>query len=327
MPVYLLIAVTSLISTIIALTAVSVASSSKTQGAPQRIVSMSLASDEILSELLQNKQRLVATSALAHNASYSNIFHLSLPPQVATNIEKVASLQPDLIICSVFNQPQFIFALKRLQLSYLMLTKFTAISDILTNITNIGKEVQANTRAQTLVSTIKQRLHALVPAPHKPHVLNFFADYTMMGANTMYDSIVKHAGANNLAASLVKGFAKISIEKLVTLKPDYIIVPTGIYDRKHIAAKIKQMQGWKHLAAVQGAAFHLCARKGITRNLAVCHQCQRKDSCRYQTINFNSPCCSRVSYYLCIVVAVASVCILWGKSFGAFWFVQTVMKR
>lgn len=255
----MLIAVTSLISASTTLTAASAFNS--TQGAPQCIVSMSLASDEILSELLQNKQRLVATSALAHNDSYSNIFHLSLPPQVATDIEKVASLQPDLIICSVFNQPQFIFALKRLQLPYLMLTKFTAISDILTNITNIGKAVQANTRAQTLVSTIKQRLHALVlarhkpTAPRKPHVLNFFADYTMMGANTMYDSIVKHAGANNLAAGLVKGFAKISIEKLVTLKPDYIIVPTGIYDRKHIAAKIKQMQGWKHLAAVKAQRF------------------------------------------------------------------------
>lgn len=228
---------------------------------------MSLASDEILSALLPNKQRLVATSALAHNKRYSNINHLfdssSSTPQVATDIEKVANFQPDMVICSVFNQPQFIFALKRLQLPHLMLGKFTSINDILTNIISIGKAVQAEAQAEILVKTLKQRLSNMHPPPNKtlrkPLVLNFFADYTLMGANTMYDSIVKHAGASNVAATIVKGFRKVSIETLVTLKPDFIIVPTGIYDP---LPRIQQLQGWKNLAAVKAKRFiHVPAKE------------------------------------------------------------------
>ena len=223
---------------------------------PQRIVSTSIAGDEMLLALLSRKERLVATSALATNKLYSNIFHLPHNRPVATSIEKVTALRPDLVVCSVFNRQQFLFALARLGLPKIKLNKFSTIEHILANIKTLGKHIGEQERARNMLVSLRQRLANIGKLPAKPRLLNFFADNTLMGSATVFDSIVQQAGAINLARSIgIKGFAKVNVETLATLKPDFIVIPTEIYAPAKIIIRLKQMQGWKNLLAVRKNKF------------------------------------------------------------------------
>ena len=228
---------------------------------PQRIVSTALTADEILVALLGDAPRLRAISALAKNKLHSNIYHLQhLPPTLqSTSAEHVVSLRPDLIVYSVFNRPEFVNLAQHLGINTYVLKKATRLEHILANITALGKKIGAVVPAQQLVSTLQQQLARVAKVPQavkKPRVLNFFADNTVMGQGTMFDALVKAAGGINLAAQQnIKGFRIISTEILVTLQPDFIVIPTGIYETQEMATHLGKKVGWQSMRAVAQKKF------------------------------------------------------------------------
>lgn len=227
---------------------------------PQRVVSTALTADEILYALIGDTSRLVAISTLATNALHSNIHHQpQLPPTLkATSIEHIVSLRPDLIVYSVFNRPEFVNLAKQLAIDTVVLDKATRLEDILANITRLGKRIGAQTRAAQLCATLQRQLQhiaAMQPQP-RPRVLNFFADNTVMGRDTLFDALITHAGGLNLAAQQkIRGFRIISTETLATLEPDFIIIPIGIYTLIQAAKLLQQAPGWKNMRAVKQQKF------------------------------------------------------------------------
>ena len=227
---------------------------------PQRIVSTALTADEILHALIGDSQRLVALSALATNKLHSNIHHLPRLPATlrATSVEHVVSLRPDLIVYSVFNRPEFINLAQHLGIDTIVLKKATQLKHVLANIVQLGKRVGAVSRAQTLVAGWQQTLARITAdRPLKPpRVLNFFADNTLMGRGTLFDALIEHAGGINLAAQhKIRGFRIISAEILAALQPDFIVIPTGIYKRREVIARLGKASGWKHMRAVKQQKF------------------------------------------------------------------------
>ena len=229
---------------------------------PQRIVSTALTADEILVALLGDTPRLRSVSALANNRLHSNIYHLPYLPATlkATSVEHVVSLRPDLIVYSVFNRPEFVNLAQHLGINTYVLKKATRLEHILANITALGKRIGAVASAQQLVNTLRQQLAHMANVTRagkkKPRVLNFFADNTVMGQGTMFDALIKAAGGINLAAQQnIKGFRIISTEILVTLQPDFIVIPTGIYEPHKIVKRMSKMVGWRSMQAVAQKKF------------------------------------------------------------------------
>ncbi len=228
---------------------------------PQRVVSTALLADEILHALIGDSQRLVALSALATNELHSNIYHLPHLPAVlkATSVEHVVSLRPDLIVYSMFNRPEFVNLARHLGIDTIVLQKTTRLEHILANIVHLGKRVGAALRAQALVEGLRQKLIHIAASRQgraRPRVLNFFADNTVMGLGTLFDVIVKHAGGINLAAQQkIHGFRIISREILATLQPDFIVIPTGIYQPQEVVARLSKASVWKHMRAVKQQKF------------------------------------------------------------------------
>ena len=215
---------------------------------PQRIVSTAVTGDEILHALLGNNPRLVALSALATNKLHSNISHLVAPrlPLRATSVEHVVSLRPDLIVYSTFNRPEFVNLAQHLGIDTIVLKKATQLEHVLANITQLGKKVGAEASTQALVKKLRRKLAGIATMRPKraPRVLNYFADHTVMGQGTLFDALITQAGGINLAAQQkIKGFRILSAEILATLQPDFIVIPTGIYQRQEVIARLSQTSG------------------------------------------------------------------------------------
>lgn len=223
---------------------------------PQRIASTALVSDEILNSLIGlADQRLVAVSNLAANSLYSNIHHLPSTDKRVANIEQLISLRPDLVISTIFNRPAFINVLAQLaigQFVNLELNNFANLNEIFANILTVGKAIGEPERASRLIANLQSRLRRLTVAQGKrrPRLVNFFADNTLMGRNTLFEKIVNCAGGVNVAGTLgFKGFQVASTEVLASLTVDYIVVPTGIYQADKVAPLLKKRIGWRNLSS------------------------------------------------------------------------------
>lgn len=223
---------------------------------PQRIVSMSLVSDEILASLLGlDDRRLVAISNLATNSLYSNIYQLPSASKQVTNIEQLVTLRPDLVISTIFNRPTFINILAKLaigQFVNLELNNFANLKDLFANVLTVGKAIGEPDRADKLFANLQGRLHRLSVNQRRPRLINFFADNTLMGRDTLFEAIVNCAGGINVAGAIgLKGFQVVSSEILASLTVDYIVVPTGIYQADKIASLLKQRIGWRNLSSAK----------------------------------------------------------------------------
>ena len=223
---------------------------------PQRIASMALVSDEILASLLGlADRRLVAVSNLANNSLYSNIYQL---PSVATrvaNIEQLVTLRPDLVISTIFNRPTFINVLAKLaigQFVNLELNNFANLDEVFANVLTVGKAIGELDRANELFANLQRRLPRLTVNQRRPRLINFFADNTLMGRDTLFEAVVNCAGGVNVAGILgFKGFQVVSNEILASLTVDYIVVPTSIYQADKIAPLLKQRIGWRNLSSAK----------------------------------------------------------------------------
>ena len=226
---------------------------------PRRIVSLSVGSDEIIYDLLEKDglDRVVAFSPYAKNKEYSIIFDKigKIPAKGGEEIEGLIALKPDLIIAATYTRPELLKALNAAKLKTFVLGGFRSIDDITRNITTIGKLLRAEQRASEINAQFTQRLSKLQHAIHPPKVLtvlNYSDDNTIWGSHTLFDAAVHAAGVVNLAAQIgLKDWPQITMEVLVTLKPDYIIAPGEVADRDRIIKSIQQRPGWKELEAVK----------------------------------------------------------------------------
>ena len=95
---------------------------------PEKIVSLTVGSDEILLELLNTdyeRQRISALSSLADDPVYSESIEMAkkVRGRVGAQIESVVNLKPDLVICAQYTNPDTLAKLKELKVPHLRLKK------------------------------------------------------------------------------------------------------------------------------------------------------------------------------------------------------------
>lgn len=240
------------------LSSLSIAKPSRT---PQRIVSASLASDEVLVELLKEKvdrQRLIAVSHLADNPVYSSVGHQlnGVTGRFRSDIESTLKMKPDLLILASFNQAKFKSFFSRFKIPFIELRSFQSLSDIATNIQLIGKAIGKDKEARKLsdkflsaVSSYSTKLKKKCPRPVS--ALMFTSSNLLVGKDTTIDSILEKLDVTNSAAKAgVEGWAQVSAESIAKLDPDWIIL-SGTNAAKNVA----KASGWQWLRAVKGRKF------------------------------------------------------------------------
>lgn len=197
---------------------------------PRRIVSQTLGTDEILFAICP-RDRIVGLSALARDAKYSNITREADASNIpkAYSPEDILRLKPDLIFVASYSRAETVELLRASGAPVFRFAAFERIEDLFDNVTIVGRATGEEAAAAALLTTARQRLvaaRARVPAGQPaPRVLSLDSSNTTAGANTLFDDVVTHAGAINLAAEKgVKGFGQVSSEQVLAWQPDYIVI-------------------------------------------------------------------------------------------------------
>jgi iron complex transport system substrate-binding protein len=199
------------------------------QSKPQRIVSQTLATDEILLAICP-PQRIVALSKLVEDENYSNVAEEArrVPGRTTEGAEQILQLQPDLIFVASYSRAEIVELLKASGAPVFRFANFSSIADIKNNIRAVGHAIGNDTEAENAVRQMDVSIAAVkarVPSKGAPARVMFFekSGYTN-GSQTTFDDMARIAGATNVSAEKgIESFANISAEKILEWEPDYIV--------------------------------------------------------------------------------------------------------
>lgn len=196
---------------------------------PTRIVSQTLGTDEILWEICSHA-RLAGISQISREPKYSVLADDIKAAGIAAivNAEEILQLQPDLIFVASFSRAETVQSLQASGAPVFRFANYDSLADIQQNIRLVGQAIGAEAEAEKLVARMNTELAAVkarIPAnAPPPRVLSYSLSGNTAGAQTLFDSIVRAAGAVNVAAEKgLNGFPKIGPEQIVEWQPDYLL--------------------------------------------------------------------------------------------------------
>jgi iron complex transport system substrate-binding protein len=196
---------------------------------PQRIVSLAPSNTEII-YVLGLEDKLVGTTDYCDYPEAAK-FKPRVANYTTPNLEKVVSVQPDLILAEEIHEKTALPAMEKLGLTVIV-TKDKTLDDILNNIKLVGqvngknKEAASvvdglNTRIQAVVSktatlTPEQRVKILYVIWHDP--------IWTMGGNTFVNDLIWKAGGANIFADDFEKSRVVSLESIIQKNPQVILV-------------------------------------------------------------------------------------------------------
>jgi cobalamin transport system substrate-binding protein len=196
---------------------------------PQRIVSQTLGTDEILLAVCP-PERVVALSNLAEDGDYSNAVEEArrIPGRTTEGPEQILQFKPDLIFVASYSRAETVELLKSSKAPVFRFANFDSIDDIKSNIRTVGYATGTDTAAEKLIGKMDADLAAIrarIPKNESPaRVMSYDKLGYTAGSNTLFDDVVRAAGAVNVCAEQgIKGFAKINSEKILDWQPDFLI--------------------------------------------------------------------------------------------------------
>jgi iron complex transport system substrate-binding protein len=202
---------------------------------PRRIVSVTLATDEILLALVE-PTRLLGVTYLAADERISNMTReaAAVPHKVRADPEQIISLQPDLVFVASYLRGEFIRLLQAAGLVLFQFQEYDSIAEVEQNIRLIGQVVGEEARAEALVAAMQGRLETLEerlrPVGTRPRVLYWGSHGYTAGRMTSIDDLLTYAGGENLAATYgLIGSANLSAEQVLGMNPQVIV--SGSFDQ------------------------------------------------------------------------------------------------
>lgn len=204
---------------------------------PARIVSLSLAADEILVDILGDRKKIAALTHFAADGSISNVSEkVGGIPLVHANLEQVLGKSPDLAILAAHSDPNMRAHLEKAGVRTLVLREIVSFESVKKNIKTVGAAVCEGTAAADLVEDMERRIadarKRIPPEAAAPKVLFYGAPGFTVGARTTINDIIESSGGVNAAArgGLV-GHMNVSTEYIIETDPDMVL--TSSYNPSH----------------------------------------------------------------------------------------------
>ena len=242
------------------------------QKKPQRIISLTLPTDEILLSLVP-KSSILGVTTFSGDASVSNVVSQvsDIPHALTLNVETIVSLQPDLVFVADWSKAESVQQLRDAGLSVYLCKSPSTVKEIERGITRIGQVVGEEYKAKALVDWMEARLAGVaskvssIPADKRLTVMDYNTYGTSMGAGSSWEEIVRLSGLKSAVAGMAPdqwGQVPISREKLLQIDPDILILPGWVYGEPDGAdaffKSITQDPALKTLKAVwEGKVFRL----------------------------------------------------------------------
>lgn len=147
------------------------------------------------------------------------------------DVERVAAMAPDLVLCSPFNTELADAGTARLGVPTLVLREPDDLDELRALVRLTGRVLDADAAARALLADLDARVAALA-ARAGPRVgrrvltySNFGGTGWTAGADTMADQMIRLAGMHNAAAAAGKrGHERLTFEELIAIAPDVVVV-------------------------------------------------------------------------------------------------------
>lgn len=230
------------------------------EGIPQRIVSLAPSNTEIL-------YAIGAGPLLVGRDEFSNYPEeaLSLPSVGGSwgnyDSEAIVALNPDLVLAAEINPPELVQSLENLGLTVFLLPNPTDINGIYQILETAAQITGHQAETAGLVESLKERVEAVTSltatVTERPTVFYELdstepnAPYTA-GAGTFVDLLIGLAGGSNIANVMDSPWAQISLEQLVVMDPEIILLGDSAYGVTPEAVAARP--GWEAISAVKNSS-------------------------------------------------------------------------
>jgi iron complex transport system substrate-binding protein len=243
---------------------------------PERIVSVTLPTDEILFALVE-KRRLAAVTGFSQDSAVSNIAAQvsDVPVKLSQlNVEVIVSLKPDIVFVADWSDASSVRQLRDAGLAVYQFKSPLTVKEIQAGIARIAVAVGEEAKGKALVQWMDGRLVAVasrlagLPPGKRLTVMDYNTWSSSMGRGSSWDEIVRLAGLENAVAGLSAdqyGSVPISREKLLERDPDILILPGWVYGDPAGADSfyllIVNDPALRHMKAVREARVHRIAER------------------------------------------------------------------
>jgi iron complex transport system substrate-binding protein len=197
--------------------------------APERIVSLSLCTDQLLLTLAP-RERITALTYLATRPDLSTLWQEAHGiPQVRGSAEEVLSLQPDLVLAGTFGARPTVRLLRQFGIPILTLPPAEDFASVREQIRQVAEAIGEPGRGAVALAALDQDLAQLAITPPRTGAFYRQSGYTS-GSGTLADAIMQAASMANVAvAAGVRGSGYLPLERLLIERPDWLI--TSDYKR------------------------------------------------------------------------------------------------
>lgn len=200
---------------------------------PERIASVTLASDEILLDLV-GPERLLGVTYFAANPAISNVatrLDGVGRTDLIGNPELLISLDADLVVLSTFSNPAALDQLLAAGVPLIIIGGFNSFDDIRDNIRLLGEVTGTEARAEALIARMDAVLADVQArvADQKPvRVLYYELGGISYGEGSTIDEVIRLAGGVNVVAEAGMGaYPLINPEFILAADPDVVLLSGG----------------------------------------------------------------------------------------------------
>lgn len=192
----------------------------------------------------------------------------SVGGMVSPNFEKIAELQPDLIIVTVEGNSKEDFAKLESMGFRLFVANPRTLEDIYKSILTLGRILQRDSSAVRLVEFLRSReesIRSLVHDEKKPKVFAIISIKPLMtaGPSTFIHQLIVGAGGINIAEKAVVAYPIFNREEVLHQNPDFLVVTTGaVYSLRTL---FNEFPEWTNLEAVKKRQVLLINSDILTR--------------------------------------------------------------
>jgi iron complex transport system substrate-binding protein len=190
------------------------------------------------------------------------------------NRETIAAYRPDLILGTDLTPPEIYAAIEDPPRTVAVVLKQESMEDVLSDIRLIGQVTGVPGKALRLMEEMKKEQAAvrstLAPfSGQEPKRVLFLLSIEenvqpgwAPGESTWVHSLLVEAHATNVAAQLGKAWGEVSLEALLTLDPEIVIIRDGesAEQQQILRKRIEGLSGhpvWKQVRAVQHGRIHI----------------------------------------------------------------------
>ena len=207
--------------------------------APVRIVSQTLATDEILLSLVDTS-RIIAVTTFAVDNQVSNVADLAaaVPYKLTQNVETVISLRPDLVIVANWSDAGPVEQMRAAGLAVYLMASGVSVPSIEEKIRKLAMMTDEQEKGQQIIAGMEKLLGAVSEkvsrlSPQKrARVMDYATWGSAQGRGSSWDEIVRRAGLVDAVAGLAPdewGQVPLSKEKVLQIDPDLLVLPGWVY--------------------------------------------------------------------------------------------------